>query len=58
MSIAHNLGLQVIAEGIETAADRDILAGMGCPFGQGFLYFGPAEHRGRRSLGERPARRG
>lgn len=34
------LGLQVIAEGIETADDRDILLAMGCPYGQGFLYSG------------------
>ncbi|WP_374195839.1 aminotransferase class I/II-fold pyridoxal phosphate-dependent enzyme [Streptomyces sp. ISL-24] len=39
--IADTLGLQVIAEGIEDAAQRDILAGMGCRFGQGFLFARP-----------------
>ncbi len=39
--IADTLGLQVIAEGIEDAAQRDLLAGMGCRFGQGFLFAKP-----------------
>lgn len=36
--MAHKLGLQVIAEGVETQAQLDLLAGMGCDFAQGFLY--------------------
>ena len=39
--LGEALGLRVVAEGIETAADRDVLAGMGCPYGQGFLYSAP-----------------
>lgn len=39
--IADTLGLQVIAEGIEYAAQRDLLAGMGCRFGQGYLFARP-----------------
>lgn len=39
--IADTLGLQVIAEGIEDAAQRDLLAGMGCRFGQGYLFAKP-----------------
>ncbi|MFE7902520.1 aminotransferase class I/II-fold pyridoxal phosphate-dependent enzyme [Streptomyces sp. NPDC057424] len=39
--IADTLGLQVIAEGIENTAQRDLLAGMGCRFGQGFLFARP-----------------
>ncbi|MDC0769863.1 aminotransferase class I/II-fold pyridoxal phosphate-dependent enzyme [Streptomyces sp. HD] len=39
--IADTLGLQVIAEGIEDPAQRDLLAGMGCRFGQGFLFARP-----------------
>jgi EAL domain-containing protein (putative c-di-GMP-specific phosphodiesterase class I) len=30
--------MQVIAEGVETASQRDLLRGMGCHFMQGFLY--------------------
>jgi len=36
--MAHKLGLQVIAEGVETQAQLDLLAGMGGDFAQGFLY--------------------
>ncbi|MEV0173665.1 aminotransferase class I/II-fold pyridoxal phosphate-dependent enzyme [Streptomyces sp. NPDC050803] len=39
--IADTLGLQVIAEGIEDPAQRDLLAGMGCRFGQGYLFARP-----------------
>ena len=36
--MAHELGMQVIAEGVETEAQRDLLAAAGCDFGQGFLF--------------------
>ena len=39
--MAHELGLRVIAEGIETAAQRDLLIAAGCDFGQGYLYARP-----------------
>ncbi|GAA3999453.1 hypothetical protein GCM10022232_41530 [Streptomyces plumbiresistens] len=39
--LADTLGLQVIAEGIEETRQRDLLAGMGCQFGQGFLFARP-----------------
>ncbi|MFI9151684.1 aminotransferase class I/II-fold pyridoxal phosphate-dependent enzyme [Streptomyces sp. NPDC053367] len=39
--IADTLGLQVIAEGIEDAEQRDLLANMGCRFGQGYLFARP-----------------
>jgi EAL domain-containing protein (putative c-di-GMP-specific phosphodiesterase class I)/GGDEF domain-containing protein len=37
--MAHRLGLEVVAEGIETEAQRIEAARLGCVFGQGF-YFG------------------
>jgi len=39
--MAHKLGLKVIAEGVENQAQNDILTGIGCDFGQGYLYSRP-----------------
>lgn len=39
--MAHRLGMKVIAEGIETAEQRDILLNAGCDYGQGFLFSKP-----------------
>jgi EAL domain-containing protein (putative c-di-GMP-specific phosphodiesterase class I) len=39
--LAGTLDLQVIAEGIEDPAQRDALAEMGCPLGQGYLFARP-----------------
>ncbi|MGW5612208.1 putative bifunctional diguanylate cyclase/phosphodiesterase [Streptomyces sp. NPDC003877] len=39
--LAGTLGLQVIAEGIEEEPQRDLLAGLGCRYGQGFLFARP-----------------
>lgn len=36
--MAHALGLAVIAEGVSTAGQREVLAQAGCEFAQGFLY--------------------
>jgi diguanylate cyclase (GGDEF)-like protein/PAS domain S-box-containing protein len=38
IQLAHNLGLQPLAEGIETAAQAAFLTLHGCSLGQGFLY--------------------
>ena len=39
--MAHALGMKVIAEGIETASQRDLLASAGCDYGQGYLFARP-----------------
>ena len=41
--IARTLHLNVIAEGIETEVQRDLLVSMGCQFGQGYLLAMPVE---------------
>ena len=41
--IARTLNLKVIAEGIETEIQRDLLVSMGCQFGQGYLLAMPVE---------------
>jgi diguanylate cyclase (GGDEF)-like protein len=42
LALARALGIQVIAEGIETPAQRSALLRMGCEFGQGYLLGRPA----------------
>lgn len=39
--MAHKLGLKVIAEGVETVAQRDLLAAAGCDYGQGYWFSRP-----------------
>ena len=39
--MAHKLGLKVVAEGIETPLQREILLNAGCDFGQGYLFAKP-----------------
>lgn len=40
--MAHQLGLQVIAEGIETLQQHELLTAAGCDYGQGYWYAKPA----------------
>jgi diguanylate cyclase (GGDEF)-like protein/PAS domain S-box-containing protein len=39
--MAHALGMQVIAEGVETEQQRDLLATAGCDYAQGYLFARP-----------------
>jgi diguanylate cyclase (GGDEF)-like protein len=41
IKLSHALGLSVVAEGVETIAQQDILKRMGCDELQGFLYARP-----------------
>ena len=38
LHIARNIGVRVVAEGVETESQAAVLRGMGCVLGQGFLY--------------------
>ena len=46
LSLARELGIEVIAEGVQTKAQLDFLMSAGCPVGQGF-YFSEAVQAGR-----------
>ena len=39
--MAHALGMTVVAEGVETAAQRDELTAIGCDAAQGYLFARP-----------------
>ena len=41
VSFASRIGVEIIAEGIETAAELDVLRGLGIRYGQGFLLCPP-----------------
>ncbi|MBD2261061.1 EAL domain-containing protein [Pseudanabaena sp. FACHB-2040] len=40
--MGHGLGLEVVAEGIETAAELDWLTAHDCDYGQGYFLSMPA----------------
>ena len=43
ITLASNLGIEVIAEGVETEIQRVLLARLRCPMAQGFLFSKPVE---------------
>lgn len=44
-SLAHALGLTVVAEGVETAGELERLRALGCDFGQGYYWRRPCPAR-------------
>ncbi|ABM60852.1 sensor domain-containing protein [Halorhodospira halophila] len=48
--LGRNLGFTIIAEGVETPAQREALIGIGCPWAQGFLFGRPAPVAGIEAL--------
>jgi len=38
VGLAYSLGMDVVAEGVETEDQRALLADLGCPLAQGFLF--------------------
>jgi EAL domain-containing protein (putative c-di-GMP-specific phosphodiesterase class I) len=45
VTLAHTLGLDVTAEGIETPEQLAQLRELGCEFGQGYLFSKPVDVR-------------
>ena len=41
VAMAHALGMKVVAEGVETAQQRDLLAATGCDYAQGYWFSRP-----------------
>ncbi len=50
VTLGHDLGLEVIAEGIETAEHRALLTEMGCDHGQGYLFSPPVDADAAREM--------
>jgi|GEM_PF-2334768 len=61
IAMANKLGIQVVAEGVETEQQRDLLRAAGCHFAQGFLFAAPLvaeEFATLPGLGTNPGRLG
>ena len=42
-ALCKDMGMVVVAEGVETTAERDVLAGLGCDLMQGYLFAKPGK---------------
>ena len=56
-TLARNLGMEVIAEGIETEEQHQQLKMLGCEYGQGYLFSRPVDNDGVAHLLAQDARR-
>lgn len=50
ITLAHTLGMDVIAEGVETAEQRDQLSLLKCEFGQGYFFSQPLDAKSVEAL--------
>jgi diguanylate cyclase (GGDEF)-like protein/PAS domain S-box-containing protein len=48
--LAHNLGLTVIAEGVESEEHLTHLRSLGCEYGQGYFFSEPVDHEAAEAL--------
>ena len=42
LALGNALGAEIVAEGIETEYQREVLKAMGCVYGQGYLFARPS----------------
>jgi EAL domain-containing protein (putative c-di-GMP-specific phosphodiesterase class I) len=56
--IGHALGLQLVAEGIETSAQCAVLRDLDCDYGQGYLFSRPIDRTEAEALLAGAARAG
>ena len=50
VTLAHSLGMDMVAEGVETTAQREKLRELGCEFAQGYLFSQPADSQAASEL--------
>jgi EAL domain-containing protein (putative c-di-GMP-specific phosphodiesterase class I) len=43
LALGNALGVDILAEGIETKGQRRVLQAMGCVYGQGYLFARPQQ---------------
>ena len=43
--LAQNLGMDVVAEGVETCEQLELLQSLGCQYGQGYFFSKPLDHQ-------------
>lgn len=50
LHLARNLGMRVVAEGVETAEHKAALKKLGCDYAQGYFYSRPLHEHGATDL--------
>jgi EAL domain-containing protein (putative c-di-GMP-specific phosphodiesterase class I) len=52
VALAHTLQIAMTAEGIETAAQQEAIAALGCDYGQGYRFAPPLPAERARTIGQ------
>jgi EAL domain-containing protein (putative c-di-GMP-specific phosphodiesterase class I) len=50
LTLSHSLGMDVVAEGVETADQLAQLKQLDCEYGQGYLFAKPLNHKATEAL--------